>query len=117
MEDIPVMPQQKYLEKQIRRYVIASPDTGQYLIVVPGRHQYMFTNNIIKATKCSSAFDAKTVIRDYPIDTGDNLDLVVIPLEITYELINETIDSSFSNEDIWKDVEQWTNRIDPMKLS
>ena len=26
----------------------------------------------------------------YRQDTGDNLDLVVIPLEITYELINES---------------------------
>lgn len=99
----------KYLEKQVKRYVMASPDTGQYLVVVPGKHQYMFTNNIIKATKCQSTFDAKTVIRDYHLETGDNFDLVVIPLEITYELINETIDSTLSDESYWEDVSNWKN--------
>lgn len=99
-----VIPTKKYLEKRVKRYVMASVDTGQYLVVIPVKNQYIFTNNIIQATKCRNAFDAKIVIRDYHHDTGDDFDLVVIPLEITYELINETIDSSIANEEYLEDI-------------
>lgn len=108
-EDAPlgIMPK-KYLEKRVKRYVMATVDTGQYLVVIPGKNQYMFTNNIIRATKCESAFDAKTVIRDYYTDTGDiKLDMVVIPLEITYELINETVDSSIDDGEYMEDINNW----------
>jgi len=105
-EDAPIgiMPQ-KYLEKRVKRYVMAVVDNGQYLMVVPGRHQYMFTKNIIEATKCMAAFDAKCIINDYHRDTGDvELDLVVIPLEITYKLINETISSSVDIQGYMEDI-------------
>lgn len=99
------VPQKKYLEKKIRRYIMASADTGQYLVVIPGKHRYLFTKNIIQATKCMTPFDAKTVIRDYHIDTGDmEFAIVVIPLEITYELINKTISSSIEDSDYLEDL-------------
>ena len=97
--------QKYFLEKRVKRYVMASVDTGQYLVVIPGKHQYVFTKNIIQATKCKTPFDAKTVIRDYHIDTGDiEFNLVVVPLEITYELINETISPSIEDSDYWEDL-------------
>lgn len=102
-----IMPK-KYLEKRVKRYVMAAVDNGQYLVIIPGRNQYMFTKDIIKATKCQSSFDAKCVIRDYHHDTGDTeLDLIVIPLEITYELINETVDSSIDDGEYMEDINNW----------
>lgn len=103
---VPKMPR-KHLEKKIRRYVIASPDSGQYLIKKPGRPIYNFTNNIIRATKCESELDAKFVIQCYYIDTHDNYDLVAIPLDITYELINEIIDEDLTVEEYWEDLNKW----------
>lgn len=99
----------KYLEKKLHRYVIASPDTGYYLVKTGfGKApSYEFSKSIVKATKVSSVIDAKFVIECYHKDTGDTMDLVGIPLEITYELINETICGEISDEDYWKDLELW----------
>ena len=80
---------EKYLEKRIRKYVIASPDYGSYLQKISLGTQYSFTNNIDVATKIKNRYDANFIIRCYHNDTGDNLDLVVIPVDVTYELINE----------------------------
>ena len=80
----------RHLEKKSRVYVIADPETGQYLYKKPAQEIYHFVKDIAQSTKCESRNIAHFVMQCYRQDTGDNLDLVVIPLEITYELINES---------------------------
>lgn len=76
----------KHLEKQVIKYVIATLDTPtEYLITREGKNS--LTDNIIRATKTTS----KNVAKD--IANGINMDLVVIPVEISYSLINETVQS------------------------
>ena len=80
----------KHLEKKVRVYVVADPETGQYLYKKPAQEIYHFVKDIAQSTKCESRNIAHFIMQCYRQDTGDNLDLVVIPLEITYELINES---------------------------
>ena len=76
----------KHLEKQVIKYVIATLDTPtEYLITREGKNS--LTDNIIRATKTTS----KKVAKD--IANGINMDLVVIPVEISYSLIDETVQS------------------------
>lgn len=76
----------KHLEKQVIKYVIATLDTPtEYLITREGKN--FLTDNIIRATKTTS----KNVAKD--IANGINMDLVVIPVEISYSLIDETVQS------------------------
>jgi hypothetical protein len=76
----------KHLEKQVIKYVIATLDTPtEYLITREGKNS--LTDNIIRATKTTS----KNVAKD--IANGINMDLVVIPVEISYSLIDETVQS------------------------
>ena len=80
----------KHLEKKVRVYVVADPESGQYLYKKPAQEIYHFVKDIAQSTKCESRNIAHFIMQCYRQDTGDNLDLVVIPLEITYELINES---------------------------
>lgn len=76
----------KHLEKQVIKYVIATLDTPtEYLITREGKNS--LTDNIIRATKTTS----KNVAKD--IANGINMDLVVVPVEISYSLIDETVQS------------------------
>lgn len=76
----------KHLEKQVIKYVIATLDTPtEYLITREGKNS--LTDNIIRATKTTSKNVAKNIAN------GINMDLVVIPVEISYSLIDETVQS------------------------
>ena len=77
----------KYLEKETKKYVIAdlSQPTNYLHSLREGR--YNFINNIIVATKFISKDIAQQIcnecIRNFQID------LVVIPIIITYEIVEE----------------------------
>lgn len=76
----------KHLEKQVTKYVIATLDNPtEYLIEREGR--YSLTGDIVKATKTVSRSVANMLANEV------NMDLVVIPVEISYHLIDETIQS------------------------
>ena len=81
----------KFLEKKLKRYVIVSPDNGLYLdkYSFGVNPMYRFTTDITKATKTTNLSDAKMIIHYYYKDTGDYADLIAIPLEISYELVND----------------------------
>ena len=91
---------QRYEEKRIKRYVIASFDSPTlYLYRLPGcSDQYAFTQNIDYAVKTVNQTDALLIKNDYLCQNGIQLDLVVLPINIVYELINE--------DDICKTYEQ-----------
>lgn len=85
--------QKKFLEKKRRKYVIATLDTPTlYLISLNG--QYCFTQDIERATKTMTRGISEYIKREFYYNTGVNFDLVVIPLEITYELIEENYDKN-----------------------
>lgn len=86
------MDNNKYLEKKIRRYVVVNVNDGTYLKKTPGKKQYEFTKNIIRATKTSKRSEAYFLVGIYKDDVGIDADLLtIIPLDISYELIQECV--------------------------
>ena len=79
----------KYLEKKIRKYVIATID-GKYLKKTIEKNEYCFVEDIEMATKAITYKTINDILRYYYYDTGTDIDLVILPIEITYELIDET---------------------------
>jgi len=81
----------KFLEKKIRRYVIATLSSSFLARNSVGK-TYLFTD-IDKATKFKSRSMANNWINYYRQDTNDlELDLLVVPVDISYELIQEEFD-------------------------
>ena len=82
----------KFLESKVRRYVIATLSSsflGRNVL----KGTYYFTD-IERATKYKSKTMANNYISYYRRDTKDfELDLVVIPVDISYELIQEDFDA------------------------
>lgn len=79
----------KYLEKELKKYVIAdlSQPTNYLHSLREGR--YNFINNIIVATKFVNKSTAQEICNECIINM--NIDLVVIPIMITYEIIEEDV--------------------------
>ena len=81
----------KYIEKKIRKYVIATLDNPTlYLMKTPAKSEYCFIEDIEFATKAMSKKVMKQILNYYYLDTGLNTELVVIPIDITYEIIDDT---------------------------
>lgn len=80
----------KYLEKKIRKYVIATLDNPTlYLKKTPAKNEYFFVEDIEVATKTINRNLAHSILNYYYSDTGMNNELIVIPIEITYEIIDD----------------------------
>lgn len=80
----------KYLEKKIRKYVIATLDNPTlYLKKTPGKVDYCFVEDIEIATKALSLKVMKQTLQYFYLDTGLDTELVVVPVDITYEIIDE----------------------------
>lgn len=79
-----------YVEKKITKYVIATID-GKYLKKTPAKKEYYFVDDIELATKAMTKKMINTILDYYYMDMGLNTELVVVPVTITYELIDETI--------------------------
>ena len=79
----------KYLEKELKKYVIAdlSQPTNYLHSLREGR--YNFINNIIVATKFVNKSTAQEICNE--CIRNMNIDLVVIPIMITYEIIEEDV--------------------------
>lgn len=81
----------KYLEKKTKKYVIATLDTPTlYLKKTPAKKEYYFVEDIEIATKTMSEKLANSILSYYYSDTGLDTELVVVPIEITYEIIDDT---------------------------
>lgn len=86
---------EKYLEKKIRKYVIATLDIPTlYLKKTPGKNEYIFLKDIEYCTKAVNKNIAEQIKDYYYQDTFTNnnfpIDLVVVPLDISYEIVNES---------------------------
>jgi hypothetical protein len=80
----------KYLEKKARKYVIASlGNPTLYLKKTAGKSEYSFVEDIEIATKALKESVMNQVLRYYYLDTGLDTELVVVPIEITYEIIDD----------------------------
>ena len=77
----------RYKEKEIKKYVIAdlSQPTNYLKSMKDGR--YCFIDNIVVATKFVSKITAQEICNECIKNT--NIDLVVVPIMITYEIIEE----------------------------
>jgi hypothetical protein len=80
----------KYLEKKTKKYVAATFDNPtMYLKKTPAKPEYCFVEDIELATKTMSKNVMDQIISYYYLDTKLDTTLVSVPLEITYEIIEE----------------------------
>ena len=77
----------KFKEKELYRYVIADLSQPTNYIMSLRDANYCFIDNIIKATKFRSRRIAEDICAECVRNTG--LDLLVVPVMITYEIIEE----------------------------
>ena len=77
----------KYLEKEAKKYVIAdlSQPTNYLKSMKDGK--YCFIDNIVVATKFVNRYTAQEICNECIRNT--NIDLVVVPVLITYEIVEE----------------------------
>ena len=77
----------KYKEKEIKKYVIAdlSQPTNYLKSMKDGR--YSFIDNVVIATKFVNRYTAQEICNECIKNT--NIDLVVVPVLITYEIVEE----------------------------
>ena len=77
----------RYKEKEVKKYVIAdlSQPTNYLQSLRGGR--YCFIDNIVVATKFVNRYTAQEICNECIRNT--NIDLVVVPVLITYEIVEE----------------------------
>ena len=78
----------RYKEKELYRYVIADLSQPTNYIMSLRDAKYCFIDNIIKATKFRNRRIAEDICNECIRNTG--FDLVVVPVMITYEIIDDT---------------------------
>ena len=80
----------KYLEKTTTKYVIATLGSPtMYLKKTPAKNEYCFVEDIEIATKSMSNVTGDQILKYFYLDTGLDIELVVVPVEITYEIIDD----------------------------
>ena len=82
----------RYLEKKIIKYVAATLDNPTlYLKKTPAKLEYCFVEDIEMATKSLNKKLMNQIISYYYLDTKMDVELVAVPIEITYEIIDDTV--------------------------
>jgi len=79
---------ERYKEKELYRYVIADLSQPTNYIMSLRDAKYCFIDNIIKATKFRNKRIAEDICNECIRNT--DIDLVVVPVMITYEIIDES---------------------------
>ena len=77
----------KYKEKEVKKYVIADLSQPTNYLHSLREGKYNFIDNILVATKFVSKSTAQEICNE--CIRNINIDLVVIPIVITYEIIEE----------------------------
>ena len=105
-------------EKQIKKYVLATiADDGKtYFLLYSHKNkkekaQYLLETDIERATKADDIEAAETMLQLYEEDMGERDVFVIVPLIITYELVDETsnLDATSTNK-----LADETNEIDKL---
>ena len=78
----------KHVEKKCLKYVIATLDNPTMYLRYLLNRKYSFVDDIEQATKTLDYALAENIKGYYYKDTGMDTELIIIPVEITYELIN-----------------------------
>lgn len=100
----------RHIESKIRRYVIVDISTGHYLWKRPGVNSYIFVKSIVNAIKTEKRNEAYFMKDCYYKDTGDTcIELAIIPVDITYELIEENVDYNYER-DIAEEILEWAGK-------
>ena len=82
----------RYLEKKIIKYVAATFDNPTlYLKKTPTKSEYCFVEDIEMATKTLNKKLMEQIISYYYYDTRMDTTLIAVPIEITYEVIDDTV--------------------------
>jgi hypothetical protein len=79
---------ERFKEKELYRYVIADLSQPTNYIMSLRDAKYCFIDNIIKATKFRNKRIAEDICNECIRNT--DIDLVVVPVMITYEIIDES---------------------------
>ena len=77
----------KYLEKETKKYIIADLSQPTNYLKSMRDGKYCFIDNIMVATKFVNRYTAQEICNECIRNTS--IDLVVIPIMITYEIIEE----------------------------
>lgn len=77
----------KYKEKEVKKYVIADLSQPTNYLKTMRDGKYCFIDNIVVATKFVSKITAQEICNECIKNT--NIDLAVVPIMITYEIIEE----------------------------
>lgn len=77
----------RYKEKELKKYVIADLSQPTNYLRSLGNARYCFVDNIVTATKFVNKNIANEIFNECM--TNFNMDLVVVPISITYEIIEE----------------------------
>lgn len=77
----------RYKEKEVKKYVIADLSQPTNYILSNRNGNYCFIDNVVSATKFASRKTATGICNE--CIQNCNIDLVVVPLLITYEIVEE----------------------------
>ena len=77
----------KYKEKEVKKYVIADLSQPTNYILSNRNGNYCFIDNMVSSTKFVSRKTAVGICNE--CIQNCNIDLVVVPLLITYEIVEE----------------------------
>lgn len=78
-----------YLESTLDRYVIATLDNPTTYLIFKDEN-ITFTKQISRATKTAGRTTANAIKNEFYAYTGrDDIELVVLPIRISYEIIKE----------------------------
>lgn len=79
----------KYKELVLKRYVIATFDNPTQYLISEHFGKYSFTDNIQIASKFTNKSLANEMRNYFFKDTRLEIDLVIVPIEIEYSIIEE----------------------------
>ena len=77
----------KYKEKEVKKYVIADLSQSTNYLRSLREGNYCFIDNIVGATKFANKNVAQSICNECM--RNFNIDLVVVPIIITYEIVEE----------------------------
>ena len=77
----------RYKEKELKKYVIADLSKKTNYLFSNGNGNYKFIDNIVVATKFLNRNIALQICNECILNC--DIDLVVVPIAITYEIIEE----------------------------
>lgn len=85
--------------KEVKFVIATLSSPTMYLYKKPGEYKYKFFKSVNKALFTTDRNIAQMLLNEYQQVTGDDIELVVIPVVISYNLIDES-EKVISDEDI-----------------